>query len=192
MSSSRWHKNTRMTCACCECAVSSFAHTATDCKPWDLLWRWARVACQGVGRPILCTTTRASWFAFGFGIHGAPGETWTRRHDVAVTIWGAALYAVRVVTADLLRDGIPASPVAAVGIARARVKRPAAQELWWVQHRHEWLRDGGDDARRPPATSAAWAAKWSGLFRLRRDRDCPGRFEERPGGPMSAAWYRDV
>ena len=41
MSSSRWHKNTRMTCACCECAVSSFAHTATDCKPWDLLWRWA-------------------------------------------------------------------------------------------------------------------------------------------------------
>ena len=86
------------------------------------------------------------------------GETWTRRHDVAVTIWGAALYAVRVVTADLLRDGIPASPVAAVGIARARVKRTAAQELWWVQHRHEWLRDGGDDARRPPTTSAAWAA----------------------------------
>ena len=40
--------------------------------------------------------------------------------------------------------------------------------------------------------SAAWAAKWSGLFRLRRDRGCPGRFEERPGGPMSAAWYRDV
>ena len=72
------------------------------------------------------------------------------------------------------------------------VKRTAAQELWWVHHRHEWLRDGGDDARRPPATSAAWAAKWSGLFRLRRDRDCPGRFEERPGGPMSAAWYRDV
>ena len=107
-------------------------------------------------------------------------------------LWGAALYAVRVVTADLLRDGIPASPVAAVGIARARVKRTAAQELWWVQHRREWLRDGGDDARRPPATSAAWAAKWSGLFRLRRDRDCPGRFEERPGGPMSAAWYRDV
>ena len=111
---------------------------------------------------------------------------------MAVTIRGAALYAVRVVTADLLRDGIPASPVAAVGIARARVKRTAAQELWWVQHRREWLRDGGDDARRPPATSAAWAAKWSGLFRLRRDRGCPGRFEERPGGPMSAAWYRDV
>ena len=81
---------------------------------------------------------------------------------------------------------------AAVGIARARVKRTAAQELWWVHHRHEWLRDGGDDARRPPTTSATWAAKWSGLFRLRRDRDCPGRFEERPGGPMSAAWYRDV
>ena len=55
---------------------------------------------------------------------------------------------------------------------------------------HFGLRDGGEDTRRPPATLAEWAAKWSGLFRLRHGRDAPERFEERPYGPMTAAWYR--
>ena len=63
---------------------------------------------------------------------------------------------------------------------------------FWDLSQHIFRSMHSIDARRPPTTSAAWAAKWSGLFRLRRDRDCPGRFEERPGGPMSAAWYRDV
>ena len=111
-------------------------------------------------------------------------------YRLAVTVWGAALCAIRVATANLLRDGTPVSPVAAVRLAQARVRRTAAQELWWVRCRHEWLRDGGEDTRRPPATLAEWAAKWSGLFRLRHGRDVPERFEERPYGPMTAAWYR--
>ena len=53
----------------------------------------------------------------------------------------------------------------------------------------------GAVARRPVghrrrATLAEWAAKWSGLFRLRHGRDAPERFEARPYGPMTATWYR--
>ena len=40
------------------------------------------------------------------------------------------------------------------------------------------------------AALAEWAAKWSGLFRLRHGRDALERFEARPDGPMTAAWYR--
>ena len=39
---------------------------------------------------------------FGAGIRGTSDGSWSPAHDVAVAVWGAALYAVRVVTADLV------------------------------------------------------------------------------------------
>ena len=107
-----------------------------------------------------------------------------------MTIWGAALYAVRVVTADLLRDGTPARPLVAVRVAQARVRRAAATELWWVRNRDVWIRDGGDDARSAPRTAAAWAAKWSRLLRLRRMRSHPEGFDLAPGSPLMPRWPR--
>ena len=67
----------------------------------------------------------------------------------AVTVWGAALYAIRVVTANLLRDGTPAAQMAAVHLAQSKVRRVAAEELWWVRNREVWLRDR---APTPPKT----------------------------------------
>ena len=53
----------------------------------------------------------------------------------------------------------------------------AREELWWVRKRTRWMKDGGPDARRAPASLDAWAAKWSGLFRPRSERACPAGFE---------------
>ena len=142
------------------------------------------------GRPIPATTRRPEWFAFGSGIFGPSDGVWTPAHDVAVTVWGAALYAVRVVTANLLRDGTPATQMSAVRLAQARVRRAAAEDLWWVRNRDDWLRDGGDDARQRPATLAEWATKWSGLARLRRRSDCPAGYDLRPGTPLVSGWPR--
>ena len=109
---------------------------------------------------------------------------------MAVTIWGAALYAVRVVTANLLRDCTPARPLVAVRIAQARIRRAAATELWWVRNRDAWIRDGGNDARSAPGTAAAWAAKWSRLLRLRRASSHPEGFDLAPGSPLTPGWPR--
>eukprot|EP01043_Picozoa_sp_COSAG02_P042740 COSAG02_NODE_3657_length_6407_cov_2.609192_1_plen_149_part_00 len=57
---------------------------------------------------------RPEWFAFGYGIYVTHDVEWSPAHDVTVTVWGATLYAMQVVTADLLRDGTPATPIAAV------------------------------------------------------------------------------
>ena len=105
-----------------------------------------------------------------------------------MTVWGAALYAVRVVTANLLRDGTPATQTAAVRLAQTRVRRAAAEELWWVRNREAWVRDGGDDARRRSATPAEWARKWSGLLRLRRYASCPEGYDLQPGTPLVSGW----
>jgi hypothetical protein len=154
-------------CACCDVAVSSFRHTVEQCRTWSMLWQWAQDTCRQAGQPIPGTVRRQEWMAFGVGIYGAHDDGWTVRHDVAAMIWGAVLYAIRVVTANRLRDGTPAAPLAAVKLAQTRVRRIATGELWWTRNRDEWLRYGGDDTRRAPTTLSAWAAKWSGLFRLR-------------------------
>ena len=51
--------------------------------------------------------------AFGVGIYGPQAE-WTAKTDLAVTVWGAVLRAMRVVTAARLRDDEPARPMSAV------------------------------------------------------------------------------
>ena len=73
----------------------------------------------------------------------------------------------------MLRDGTSATQMAAVRLAQAKVRRTAAEELWWVRNRDTWVRDGGDDTRRRAATQGEWAVKWSGLLRLRRRANPP-------------------
>ena len=79
-----------------------------------------------------------------------------------------------------------ATATAAVRLAQVRMQLVVAAELWWVRNRDTCIRDGGSDARRGVATLAAWAAKWSGLFRLRRG--CPEGFEAKPRTPMVVGW----
>ena len=190
MSRTRYNGSQRQMCLCCEAAPSSFLHTVTDCAVWGMLWRWAQTMSAWVGKPLPATTRRPEWFAFGAGIRNAAETAWSPAHDVAVTIWGAALYAVRVVTANLLRDCTPARPLVAVRIAQARIRRAAATELWWVRNRDAWIRDGGNDARSAPGTAAAWAAKWSRLLRLRRASSHPEGFDLAPGSPLTPGWPR--
>ena len=121
-------------------------------------------------------------------VHRLNLRTVLRTDHAAVTVWGAALYAIRVVTANLLRDGTPATQTAAVRLAQTRVRRAAAEELWWVRNREAWTRDGGDDARRRSATLAEWARKWSGLLRLRHHTTCPEGYDLRPGTPLVSGW----
>ena len=52
--------------------------------------------------------------------------------------------------------------------------------------------DGGDDTRRGVATLAAWAAKWSGLLRLRQCRSHPEGFDVKPGSPLATGWPRTI
>ena len=122
------------------------------------------------------------------GIYGPHADAWSPAHDVAVVVWGASLYAIRVVTANLMRDGTPATAAAAIRLAQTRVRRAATEELWWVRNRDTWVRDGGDDTRRGVATLAAWAAKWSGLLRLRQHSSHPEGFDVKPGSPLASGW----
>ena len=129
------------------------------------------------------TVRRSEWIAFGVGIYD-PQAAWTAKTDLAVTVWGAVLYAMRVVTAARLREDEPASPMTAVRVAQHRLRSVVREELWWVRKRTRWVRDGGRDTRRAPTTLADWAAKWSGLFRPRNERSCPSGFEAH-GWPMT-------
>ena len=76
---------------------------------------------------------------------------------VADQVWGAALGAINGLTYGLVRDGVEFMPAAAVKMARSMVVRAAAADL---------ARTRCDGAA---LTRAAWAARWSGLARLRRD-----------------------
>ena len=44
----------------------------------------------------------------------------------------------------------------------------ARADLWWIQNRSDWLRDGGAavTSRVHVNMKAAWTAKWKGLARL--------------------------
>ena len=84
-------------CVCCDVAVSSFRHTVEQCRTWSMLWQWAQDTCRQAGQPIPGTVRRQEWMAFGVGIYGAHDDGWTVRHDVAAMIWGAVMYAIRVV-----------------------------------------------------------------------------------------------
>ena len=106
-----------------------------------------------------------------------PQTVWTAKRDLMVAIWGAVLYAMRVVTATRLREGEPARPMTAVRVAQRRLHCVVQEELWWVRKRTRWMRDGGRDTRRAPTTMADWAAKWSGLFRPRNERVRPSGYE---------------
>ena len=88
----------------------------------------------------------------------------------------------------MLRDGTSATQMAAVRLAQAKVRRTAAEELWWVRNRDTWVRDGGDDTRRRAATPAEWAGKWSGLLWLRHHANCPEGYDLRPGTPLVGGW----
>ena len=94
---------------------------------------------------------RAQWLMFG---HGA---TRGAKAVVADQIWGAALGAINALTYGLVKDGVEFMPVAAVRMARSTVVQAAAADL-------ARTRCGG-----AALTRAAWAARWSGLARLRRD-----------------------
>ena len=85
-------------------------------------------------------------------------------------------------------DGTPATAAAAIRLAQTRVRRAATEELWWVRNRDAWVRDGGDDTRRGVATLAAWAAKWSGLLRLRQHSSHPEGFDVKPRSPLASGW----
>ena len=54
----------------------------------------------------------------------------------------------------------------------------------------DMISSGGWDALTKDYWWRGVMMKWSGLFRLRHGRDAPERFEARPHGPMTAAWYR--
>ena len=120
-----------------------------------------------------------------------PQAEWTAKTDLAVAVWGAVLRAMRVVTAARLRDDEPARPMSAVRVAQEWLRSMAREELWWVRKRNRWVRDGGRDARRAPKTLAEWAAKWSGLFRLRDERRCPSGYDAN-GWAMTTWPVRDI
>ena len=86
--------------------------------------------------------------------HGAARGT---KAVVADQIWGAALGAINGLTYGLVKDGVEFMPVAAVRMARSTVVQAAAADL-------ARTRCGG-----AALTGATWAARWSGLARLRRD-----------------------
>ena len=95
--------------------------------------------------------TRAQGLLFG---HGTASGV---KAVVADQVWGAALGAINGLTYGLVKDGVEFMPAAAVKMARSTVVRAAAADL---------ARTRCDGAA---LTRAAWAARWSGLARLRRD-----------------------
>ena len=85
------------------------------------------------------------------------GSAASSRTDVVTRIWGAALQTINGLTAGLRRDGIDFMPQAAPAMARSIVVRSAAADLQrTTSAEHDY-------------TVAAWAAKWSGMVRRRRN-----------------------
>ena len=53
-----------------------------------------------------------------------------------------------------------------VKVAKENVLKIARADLWWIQNRSDWLRDGGATVTNRVNTKAAWTAKWKWLARL--------------------------
>lgn len=53
-----------------------------------------------------------------------------------------------------------------VKVPKENVLKTARADLWWIQNRSDWLRDGGAAVTSRVNTKAAWTAKWKGLARL--------------------------
>ena len=127
------------------------ARALADCPDWNALWYWARATLARIGCPLAADATRAQWLMFG---HGSAASS---RTDVVTRIWGAALQTINGLTAGLRRDGIDFMPQAAPAMARSIVVRGAAADLQrTTSAEHDY-------------TVAAWAAKWSGMVRRRRN-----------------------
>jgi hypothetical protein len=126
-------------------------HVGAECPEWNALWAWATATLRKAGAALPAEVTRAQWLMFG---HGA---TRGAKAVVADQIWGAALGAINGLTYGLVKDGVEFMPVAAVRMARSTVVQVAAADL-------ARTRCGG-----AALTRATWAARWSGLARLRRD-----------------------
>ena len=152
-------------------------YAVTEHTVWDGIARkahcrlamWSRVKLSYAGRVQVLKTMAYSTAWYLGSIWDCPRET--------------------VTTLDRMsRYFFSATQTAAVRLAQTRVRRAAAEELWWVHNREAWVRDGGDDARRRSATPAEWAKKWSGLLRLRRHASCPEGYDLRPGTPLVSGW----
>ena len=142
-------------CECCAArgitAPLTRLHVMADCPDWNALWHWARATLARIGCPLAADATRAQWLMFG---HGSAASS---RTDVVTRIWGAALQTINGLTAGLRRDGIDFMPQAAPAMARSIVVRGAAADLQrTTSAEHDY-------------TVAAWAAKWSGMVRRRRN-----------------------
>ena len=142
-------------CRCCQArglvAPLTPMHVGAECPEWNALWAWATTTLRKAGAALPAEVTRAQWLMFG---HGAARGA---KAVVADQIWGAALGAINGLTYGLVKDGVEFMPVAAVRMARSTVVQAAAADL-------ARTRCGG-----AALTRAAWAARWSGLARLRRD-----------------------
>ena len=112
---------------------------------------WVTTTLRKTGAALPAGVTRAQWLLFG---HGTASGV---KAVVADQVWGAALGAINGLTYGLVKDGVEFMPAAAVKMARSTVVRAAAADL---------ARTRCDGAA---LTRAAWAARWSGLARLRRD-----------------------
>ena len=126
-------------------------HVSAECPEWNALWAWVTTTLRKTGAALPAGVTRAQWLLFG---HGAASGV---KAVVADQVWGAALGAINGLTYGLVKDGVEFMPAAAVKMARSTVVRAAAADL---------ARTRCDGAA---LTRAAWAARWSGLARLRRD-----------------------
>ena len=51
-------------------------------------------------------------------------------------------------------------------MAKENVLKITRADLWWIQNRSDWLRDGGAAVTSLVNTKAAWIAMWKGLARL--------------------------
>ena len=67
---------------------------------------------------------------------------------------------------SLDQDGKSILPRTAVQVAKTNVLKIARADLWWIQNRSGWLRDGGAAVTSRVNTKAARTAKWKGLARL--------------------------
>ena len=156
-------------CPCCANAgvhtERSVNHTAGKCPTWLALWTWTQRACLDARVPISSDVGRSKWLLFGAGVEPAQPKT-----TVQVIIWGWSRPPCRTVPGaqpgPRWRQEHPAWDN--VKMAKENVLKIARADLWWIQNRSDWLRDGGAAVTSRVNTKAAWTAKykWKGLARL--------------------------
>jgi len=137
-------------------------HTVAECRTWEPIWRWAQACMRRADLELPSTTTRAEWFLFGD--HELNGEAST----VATAIWGAALHAMRTVSAAWALNGTAVTTAAGAMMAKRALERQISDDWWWVRHHGRWIAAHKQRATWRPVTVAAWARQWQGLARPRR------------------------